>query len=717
MTEYTLSSKDLVDAENFLVEFQSEMVPEANLEKGGAVRDLLIKGFACMYAYLRGEIDNVSARQSLLKIQDSLTDEDDIADAVDEILSNWFIFRKSGTKATMTARLHFTEKRAQVIDAATVFWRTNNARFVLDTSEVNYVITESQLFPVFDTNGDLLDYIVEVPLVSVNAGTGYNLEPGTFVQVEAPGGLPYFSYAENTESSSGGTNTETTEDMISRAETAISVRNLINNRSCDVTLQEQFPAITETLTIGMGEPEQIRDRRMEVGRHLRLHTGGCYDTYVSLPPTTIEENHTVGGYFVRPDNLIVAFRDPELTYDLGRTFTSLGVQVGHILYLRAGLPGLPRAFQITSVSDHELSVSDATPFPSASDETTTNEVRYSIGWLSPAYAEIELEAGVYDRIAAPSTDPATSSVPYGTSRRVQAPGTVVLSGKPVQDILWVELTDPPASLSPLIDPSTGTIIFQVRTNTEPVATTDPASLQYQVVVDNPEKAQSMSAVNKIYLGGITTPPASDFDTYNLRVSYTSLSGFNSVDAYAVNRNNRVTGANHLIRARHPVLITMNIPYRLKATATGTVDHEEAAIAVASHINAFDPNDDLDVSDISSFLRQTYPDIGAVYPLTAVYTLSAPDGQQISFTTTDIISVFGTSSNGVAIENAGEITPPQDLLDRGIGPSLASTVSTIDPTVTLTEEANVLDWLTYLGVSDRTVHYMTVDSMITFELRS
>lgn len=716
MPEYTISSKDLSDAENFLVEFQTEMVPEANLERGGAVRDLLIKGFAYLYAYLRGEIDQVEARQSLLKIQDSLTDDNDISDAVDELLSNWFLTRKSGTSASVSARLHFTEKQAQVIPTSSIFWRTNSTRFVLDSTDSNYVISEQQMFPTFDTSGTLQDYIVEVPLVALGSGVGYNIDPGRFVQVDVPGGLPYFSYAENTEKSEGGTNVESTDEMIARSETAISVRNLINNRSCDVTLQEQFPAIRETLTIGMGEPEQIRDRRVEVAKHIQLNIGGCYDTYVSLPLTTVEENHTVGGYFVRPDNLAVVFRDPELTYDQGRTFLSLGVQTGHILYLRSGLAGLPRGFRILNVSDHELEVSPNTPFPSASDEETTNEVSYSIGWLSPGYSEIELTTGVYYRTAIPSVIAATASVPCGTSRRIQAPGTVVLSGKPVQNILWVELTDPPASLSGLIDPSTETIIFYLRKNTPPVATTSPTDLQYQLVVSNMEKAQSMKAINKIYLGQITTPPMSDFDGYNLRVVYRTLSGFSAIDTYATNRNSRIAAANHLIRARNPVLITINIPYRLKLTASGTLDHEEASSEVAKHINEFDPNDDLDVSDISSFVRSTYPDIGAIFPLTAYYHLDAPDGQQVEFSTDDIISIFSNSANGVVIENADEITPPQDLLDRGIGPSLASVVNTVTG-ATMTEENNVLDWLTYIGVSDRTVHYRTTEAMITFELRS
>ena len=92
---------------------------------------------------------------------------------------------------------------------------------------------------------------------------------------------------------------------------------------------------------------------------------------------------------------------------------------------------------ITSVSDHELEVSANTPFPIATDEQTTNEVVYSIGWTSPGYAEIELTTGVYSRTAAPSTALATELIPYGTSRMLQATGTVILSGKPVQDILRV----------------------------------------------------------------------------------------------------------------------------------------------------------------------------------------------------------------------------------------------------------------------------------------
>lgn len=709
MADYTISQADLRDAEAFLSQFIAEKVPEANVEEGGAVRDLLVKGFTYIYAFLRGEVDRVTARQSLLRIQEELTEDDDIAEAVDELLSNWFATRKDGTTAEVMARLHFSERRAHSIPAASKFWRTNTALFYLDTDVDPYVVTEDQQFPIFDSTGTLVDYVVDVPLRAAQAGTGYNIDPGTFIKVEVSGGLAYLSYAENTESSSGGDDLESSEEFIERADTVISVRNLINNRSCDVTLQEEFPDILDTLTVGMAEPEMIRDRRLEIGKHLQLHIGGHYDTYVTLPTTTVDETGVVGGFFTRPDNIAAAFRDPYLTYDLGATFTSLGVQPGHVLYLRSGFIGLPRGFQIVGVSDHELEVSTNTPFPVASDEELTNEVQYSIGWLAPGFEEVPLpDSATVVRTAAQSALPATSNVPWGTSRRIQQSGKIVLSGKPVQDISWVEITDPTGTLSQIIDPSTETVVFNNRVNTPPLnpLTGEPAETQYQLEVLNYQQAQSMNAVNVINLGlGDSTSGVSDFDGMTAHVTYTSLSGFSSVHSYVVNRNQRVACANQLVRGRNPVWIEVNVPYKLKNSATDTLDEDLAAQSLAAFINEFDAVEDLDVSDISGFLRQNFSDIGSIYALEVYFHLDAPDGQQAYFSTTDIVSVFVTDTNGVVLENGADITPPTELVDRGV---------ITNPYIMTADD--LANWMVYLGVSDRTVQYQTTDSRITFELR-
>ena len=700
MPTYNITDKDIRDAQQFLVQFQTEQVPESDLSIGSSVRDFLVDGFAAMYAYLRGEIDRVAARQSLLRIQEELTDDDDISQAVDEILSNFFVTRQSGKFARLTARFHFTESQSFTIPVASQFWRTNSLVFYVDSDTDPYVITESSLFPQFDSSGALVDYVVNVPLVAARTGDAYNVEPGRFVRADVPGGLPYFSYLENVEEGSNGFSVESSSDFIERAETAISVRNLINNRSNDVTLKQEFAEIDATLTIGMGETEMVRDRRPELAQHLQIHFGGHYDTYLTLPVVEREETGIIGGYFVRPDNKINVFRDPQLTYELATTFTSLGVQPGHILHIRNGLLGAPQGFTITKVTDHELEVSINTPFPQASDEQTTNAVVYSIGWLSPAFEEIELEAGVYYRTAAASALPASSSVPYGTSRRIQETGTIVLSGRPVQDVVWVEIADPPAG-SELIDPSTETLVFNNRVNTQPVLPAEPAYTEFRLQVWNPLEAQSMRAVQLVEVGPQSAP--SMYDGYTLRVVYRTFQGISDIHSYVENRNQRVAAADQLIRGRHPVWIEAVIPYKMKPTADTELDETAAAKTIAAMVNNFDPDDDLNVSDFSTELRLKYPDVGSVYDVELYYHLDAPDGQQVVYTTSDLVSIFPQDDNSVSWENEDEITFPDPVSDLWVTP--------------LTPAEKLQNWFQYLGVSDRTVHYRTLADFISFEARS
>lgn len=702
MPEYTITAKDISDAQAFLVQFQTEQVPTANLETGGAFRDILIDGFAAFYAFLRGEIDRVTARQSLLRIQAELTDDDDIAQAVDEILSNFFVTRRGGQFARMPGRFHFTQKQAYSISVASRFWRTNETVFYIESDSDPFVITEQSLFPVYDSGGVLVDYVVDIPMIAARAGDGYNLEPGKFIRAEVPGGLPYFSYAENTEESSGGLGVESSNELIARADTAISVRNLINNRSVDALLQEEFAEIRDTLTIGMGEPEMIRDRRGEIAQHIQLHIGGHYDTYLEVAMTQIEEIGIVGGFFPRPDNIVNVFRDPYLTHDLARPFGSvLGVQPGHVLRLRSGLAGLPRGFLILRVDEHELGVSEFTPFPAASDEAITNAVVYSIGWLSPGFEEILLELpALYFRTAEASLLLATANVPYGTSRRIQQPGKIVLSGKPVQNIGWVEITDPPGS-STLIDPTTGTLVFHNRINMLPALQAESAYTQFQVQVFNPEKSQSMEAVNVINVGYGSDPAV--FDGLTMRVVYQTLEIISSVHLYVVNRDHRVACANQLVRGRHPVWVEMVVPYKMKATTDELLDVEAAAKTLADMVNDFDANDELNVSDVSFELRQVYPLVGAVYDVAVLYYLDAPDGQQVLFSTTDLVSIFLSDSSSVTWENEDEVTIP---LEVSAGWDALTT-----------QAEKLQSWFTYLGVSDRTVRYRSLAEMISLEVRS
>jgi hypothetical protein len=698
MAEIKITQEDLQAAETFLVGYLSEKIPDASFERGSAMRDFAVSAFTYIFAYLKYEVDFSRMRQSLLRIQE-LSDTDDIAQAADELLSNWFISRKSGQLARVTARMHFLERRPYNLALGTRFWRTSSVAFYVDSDVDPYGIAEDQLYPVYDTTGELVDYIVDVPLKSSRIGTGYNINPGTFIRVEFPGGMPFFTYAEHLTQSSGGKDIESTEELLARAQTAITVRNLVNNRSCDTVLQQEFPEITNTLTIGMGETEMVRDKRTEIASHISLHTGGCYDTYVELPLQTVEDTGVVGGYFPRADGVSNIFRDPALTYGLGMVlplpFTSVvpAIKTGDVIHIISGILGAPIAFQILGVSDHELEVSTAIPFSEASDETG-NTVTYCVGETGPTFDD-----KIPSRDAAATDDVNHVDTPVGTSRHIQSPGKILLTGRPVQDIEWVELLDPPGTMSQMTDPTTGTLLFPIRVNFNPVGPmAEPSLNQYQVVVRNPASSQSGNMVTEINVGLETNHAY--FDTYTLRVRYRTLAGFSNVHTFSTNRDYRVLAANHLVRARHPVWIEASIPYKMKSTyADSVIDEDAAARLISDYINDFDPNDDLDMSDLATVLRNAYPDIGVVYPFTIYYTLMSPDGQQVLFSTSDAVSIFMTDSNGVAVENSDDITVPQTLIDQGI--------------TSINDEDSLNAWYALYGISDRTVKFRSSEGYITF----
>ncbi len=708
MADIIISDEELQAAEDFLTAFLTEQVPEASFKPGSAVRDLAVKAFTYIFAYLKGEGVLIRDRTSLLKIQD-FTDADDIAQATDEIMSNWFVGRKDGSYSHIITTLHFTKRTAVRILGDMEFWRTNTLVFFVDSVTDPYVIAEGDMLPQYDSRGVLVDYTVDVPMIAGGVGDDYNIDPGVFVKVDGSSGLPYFSYAENLASTDDGKGVETTEELIARAGTAITVRNLINNRSCDTVLQDTYPAITQTLSIGLGEPEMVRDLKTEIASHIRLHTGGFYDTYIGLGLTTVEESGVVGGYFPRPDNKNVVFRDPQLRYDLGFTFTAIGAKVGYILFIHSGIKGSPRGYPIVEVRESELLVSSAVAFDEAYDElVTTDPLVYSIGYTSPGFNDVDLEpAGfVYTRVAAQSVDPDYENVPVGTSRHIQEKGRIVLTGRPIQDIERVELVDPAASDSEITDTATGTIIFATRVNSDPVKVLEPSLTQYRVQVLNPASAQSGDAVTLIQVGYIDptlptpTDTLGDLDGKTLRVVYRTFAGFDSMHSRVRDRDVRVLAANHLIKARSPIWIEFTIPYKLKPTATDTVDEEEAAVSLAAHVNNFNPDDDLDMSDIATKFRELYPDVGVVYPFDIYYTLQAPDGQVAEFVTTDVTSIFPTVDNGVTLENGGDIVAPASL----------------SPLTTITTLEALNSWYGLMGISDRTVQYRTTVVRISFLLK-
>lgn len=707
-SQIIVTSQDFYDAEDFLVEYLSESIPEASFERGSALRDFAVSAFVLVYAYLRGEAQGIRVRQSVQSITEEIDKgTPDLEESLDQVLSNWFISRRSGDKSRMTAQAHFSKKENITIGTATAFWRDISHAFYLDIATDPYVISSTSLFPNFDSRGNLIDYVVDIPLIAGSTGDEYVFSPGRFARiVTVTGNIPNLTYVEHQVASTAAVDNEDSTTLLARSQTAIAVRNLINNRSVDTTLKESFSDITSTLTIGMGETEMQRDLRTELGSHIKLHIGGKYDTFVEMADQTVEEFGLIGGYFPRADGIINVFRDPEVTVDGLYPFTDAArnLEIGHILNIRSGILESPRAYQIIRIEDHELYVSEAMPFTEASDEEGVS-VEYSLGWFSPNFDQSELEVvpGTHVKTAARSVTAGFDHIPAGTSRHIQSPGSILLEGRPVQDILRVELIDPSGADTNYIDPATGTILFNQRVNSTPVAPPVPvdlSTLSYQLEVLNPRKNQSAFSVSRIMVGFAADP--AHFDDRTLRVTYVTAAGFSNPSDYTRSYNDRVVAADHLLRMRHPIWIEMVIPYRFKRTADSSLTEVDVSTQMANYISSFDPNDDLDVSDLSTAFRNFASEVGTVFTFDIYYNLYAPDGQVAAFKTSDIVSIYLTSGNGVELLNGSDIVVPPEMVAKGI--------------LEISTNSHLTEWYNLMGISDKTVKYRTRSDLINSVLQ-
>lgn len=651
MASIVISQQDLNIADTFLTAYLKDKITDADFSEGSVLRDFVVKAIAYIFAYLERERKITRDRQSLLSLA-SLPAGESIDEAVDALLSNWFLTRKTGSPAVLTATLHFSQAVDVELRPGTRFYRTPSTIFTPNLLSTQ-VIPSSELRPNVNADGSITDYSVTVSLVASENGTLGNVVPGKFSSADPFNS--YFLYAENLTKGEGGKNIETSAELLERAPTAISVRNLINLRSIDTVLRDTF-TVDAVRVIGYEEPEMIRDLSVESVSHLRMHVGGYVDIYVALPRTEVVETLTIGGLFPRPDGVANVLRDGT------QNFITSGVQPGHVLRINTGLPTAPREYIITAVAETALEVQLRAPFDKATDELATF-VDYTVGVYAPAF----------DNILGLGVPIATGE----TSRQLVNVGHVVLTGRPHYKIVSVEV----------INPDTTITILNPRVNGT------PGLNEYQVFVRVPANAQSAFSVTELIMNEA-------HEGKSVRIRYETLVGYDDIQNYVRDRFERVVIANPLAKGFHPIYISMNLSFKLKSGATSVVDVADVSEVVADYINAFSPLEIVERSGIEAAIRAAFPDIGSILsPVQLLYTLLAPDGQVYQFQTDDIVTIFPKY-----LSNAARLTNGTDLRVPILNAALDPTVDANNETLFAAANVELSDQLSALGVSDRTVRY-------------
>ena len=608
-----IDAQDVARAEALLEALLTEQVPEGRFTRGSALRDLTVKALAFSFAYQQKENATVKALQSLQTIQQISTTDPDldraVSQATDSILSNWFVRRSAGAFARGVIFIQVSKRQDYVIPPTYRFMYDRTRVFYPDVSDIaqNIVIRSADLLPIVAVDGTIDGYQFSLRVIAARTGVEYNIDPG--IWQDAGTFSAYAMRISNLTKFESGKGRESTRELIARAGTAITVRNLINTRSIDATLRDRFGLTGQLLVVGMGDPEMQRDRKLDFLNATHVHVGGHFDVYLELPRVQETFEGVIGGKFIRPDGAIHVFRDTQMpdwtTAFLTSQNTLAQVKPGDVLCITAGLFEAPRDFVIQEVYPHELRIGATRPFTTATDEADTY-IEYYI-YRPQMGRDFQLL-------------PATGVRKTGqTSRLLSTPGQVVLPGAARYDVLEVAVINPDQG-DPRENPSTGFVHFPLRVNEA------PGDSEYCISSPRPELAQSMLAYDVIQVPG--------YEGKTLRVTYESLAQLPALHSYTQDRFERVMAGNILVRGYYPVYLAMTIPYRLKPVATQTVDEMALRAALVNTINTFDPHDIIGVSDLIVATQNFSPQIGAVLPFTIEYTVIVPDGRMLTFETDD-----------------------------------------------------------------------------------
>ena len=271
MASFELSRTDINQAREFLRGFLQSTNPEGDYRPGTALHDLVIKSFALIFAYLEEEVRTTRKLQSITEIlsvpEDSPLFPVDVTEAVDALMSNWFLERKDGTRINGTVGVRFSAR-----SASTTIRRGH--RFYLEGDQIFLASTDHTFFydPAIGLDdyrtiqvGSSTLYEVSVAVESEDEGSeNVILEEGEGTVFTFDPINPFAVNAVQVGEFVGGSDVETNEEFVERAKDAITKRDLSTFKSIPTLLKNQFSIVDDVEVVGYGDPEMQRDRIEEL---------------------------------------------------------------------------------------------------------------------------------------------------------------------------------------------------------------------------------------------------------------------------------------------------------------------------------------------------------------------------------------------------------------------------------------------------------------------
>jgi hypothetical protein len=277
---YEISSLDQLDAtkvDTLLTQLTTQIQDNnSDLDlKRGVIHDIILYYHAVLEAAVRENLDRYQSARSLQQIEADPT----IADTttVSDVLSNWGITRREGTKASGEVTIVVNASTSVTISAGAIFeasgmkFTTNNS--FTSTSNPAAVTTANDRFMTKLSDGN---YMFTIFVTAESVGSASKLIANTLLTPISTVSNYVTSYASS--DFSDGTDTETNTELVNQLQDGISTKSLSNRINMRALLRSlsQFPTVTNQSIVGYGDTEMLRDKHSI----FPLSFGGRVDWYI-----------------------------------------------------------------------------------------------------------------------------------------------------------------------------------------------------------------------------------------------------------------------------------------------------------------------------------------------------------------------------------------------------------------------------------------------------
>ena len=261
--------QDIIEAELLAKQILEANFPDLDLREGTGIRDLLLRPAAFLLALCNKGFDTYFAQNTLAGIDNTSSGE-----LVDDILGNLFLSRNLGTQAVINVRLYFARQKVVTLTTSASF-STDGTLLFFPIETMSYPSTALQYDAFYN------EWYLDVDMVAAEKGIEYNIGTGSLLYFTNFD--PFFLRGEINFLSQASIAPETNLEFISRAESSISTRNLINKPSIDNRLRQDFNYLNRIVTIGAGDPEMFRDQ---------VEVTGSVGPAVSATSMTLSDSNT-----------------------------------------------------------------------------------------------------------------------------------------------------------------------------------------------------------------------------------------------------------------------------------------------------------------------------------------------------------------------------------------------------------------------------------------